>query len=340
MKHRLTKWIVSQNDTTVFVIEASMPEARAINQYVLYGKGYPKKLLANLHFWTWNTEEVLNLLKWMRTYNLSGKGQIEFWGCDMQYPKVAADSVRAFINRANPSYLAKLNHNYQLLSGPDSMRGMSQHKLDTLYRNSMSVFSHLRENMSTYLNRFDNVQVEWAIQNARIVEQSIARFLGIGKTRDKSMAENIKWIVDHHSSNSKTIVWAHNDHIGRGSNNMGHYLNIYFENKYRPVAFAFGEGNYSAVLGPTKPVKSFPAPAPMKGSVEYVLHQLDVPKLALDLRRANNDKDGKWLASPKLFRSIGSVAEDLPYKKQALTTSFDALIYFDHITASHSFGRP
>jgi len=184
------------------------------------------------------------------------------------------------------------------------------------------------------------MQVEWAIQNARIVEQSIARFLGVGKTRDRSMAENIKWIDDHHAPNAKILIWAHNDHLGRGSTNMGYYLNTYFENKYRPVAFAFGQGSYSAVLGPAEPVKRFPAPAPKKGSVEYVMHQLDTPKFTLDLRKAHKNTSGKWLASPKLFRSIGSLAEDLPYKKQSLAESFDALIYFDQITASHSYGRP
>ncbi|MGD2093071.1 MAG: erythromycin esterase family protein, partial [Candidatus Aminicenantes bacterium] len=84
MKHRITKFLAEEMGFTVFAIEASMPEAREVNRYVLTGQGDPKKALAGLYFWTWNTREVLAMIQWMREFNRSGKGRIEFFGFDMQ----------------------------------------------------------------------------------------------------------------------------------------------------------------------------------------------------------------------------------------------------------------
>src|SRR5687768_8995436 len=69
MKHRLTEFLASQLGFTIFSIEANMPEAYRLNDYVLHGKGDPKALLKGMYFWTWNTEEVLAMIEWMRQFN-------------------------------------------------------------------------------------------------------------------------------------------------------------------------------------------------------------------------------------------------------------------------------
>ena len=55
-----------------------MPEAFRLNDFVLRGEGDPKELLKGMYFWTWNTQEVLDMILWMRAFNMSGKGRIEF----------------------------------------------------------------------------------------------------------------------------------------------------------------------------------------------------------------------------------------------------------------------
>jgi hypothetical protein len=69
LKHRMLEFLVNEMGFTVFGIEASMPEAFNINEYVLTGKGEPDKALASFYNWVWNTEEVLDMIKWMRSYN-------------------------------------------------------------------------------------------------------------------------------------------------------------------------------------------------------------------------------------------------------------------------------
>src|SRR6202020_857846 len=107
----------TQKGFTIFSTEANMPEAYRLNDFVLNGVGDPKQLLKGLYFWTWNTEEVLDMILWMRDYNKSGKGRIEFTGFDMQTPTVSIDIVRKFAMSNDPTfYSATLDALYSELS--------------------------------------------------------------------------------------------------------------------------------------------------------------------------------------------------------------------------------
>src|SRR5262245_43295749 len=51
MKHRLVEYLASELGFTIFSIEANMPEAYRLNEYVLEGRGDPRKLVAGMYFW-------------------------------------------------------------------------------------------------------------------------------------------------------------------------------------------------------------------------------------------------------------------------------------------------
>lgn len=69
MKHRILEYLVKEKGFTIFSIEANMPESYALNDYIIDGKGDPRKLMAGMYFWTWNTQEVLDMIEWMKKYN-------------------------------------------------------------------------------------------------------------------------------------------------------------------------------------------------------------------------------------------------------------------------------
>jgi erythromycin esterase-like protein len=104
LKHRMLEYLATEMGFTIFSIEANMPEAYRLNEYVLKGTGDPAQLLRGMYFWTWDTEEVLDMIKWMRAFNQSGKGRIEFTGFDMQTPVVALQIVRDFVGPRDEEY--------------------------------------------------------------------------------------------------------------------------------------------------------------------------------------------------------------------------------------------
>ena len=81
---------------------ASYPDCIAINDYVLSGEGDPVVALNGQGFWTWDTEEVLDLIEWMRAYNENPdhEEKLLFYGYDMQNFTPAAtyaiEALKAF----------------------------------------------------------------------------------------------------------------------------------------------------------------------------------------------------------------------------------------------------
>ena len=113
LKHRIVEFLATQKGFTIFSIEANMPEAYRLNDFVLTGKGDPKELIKGMYFWTWNTQEVLDMVLWMRDFNQSGKGHIEFTGFDMQIPTVSMEIVRDFVQARDGHYFATLDPVYR-----------------------------------------------------------------------------------------------------------------------------------------------------------------------------------------------------------------------------------
>jgi erythromycin esterase-like protein len=126
LKHRMVEYLASQKGFTIFSIEANMPEAYRLNDFVLKGDGDPKELLKGMYFWTWNTEEVLEMILWMREFNKSGKGRIEFTGFDMQTPTMSLAEVRKFLQERDGAYLfATVNPLYKDVAGLDHATGQN-----------------------------------------------------------------------------------------------------------------------------------------------------------------------------------------------------------------------
>ena len=123
LKHRILEFLATEMGFTIFSIEANLPEAYRLNDYVLRGVGDPRQLLRGMYFWTWDTEEVLDMILWMRAFNASGRGRVQFTGFDMQTPTVAMEIVRAFVTRYDAPYTAAIvraNDEIRAMGAPSS----------------------------------------------------------------------------------------------------------------------------------------------------------------------------------------------------------------------------
>ncbi|MGD8627009.1 MAG: erythromycin esterase family protein, partial [Anaerolineae bacterium] len=113
VKHRLIEFLVQEMGFTVFALEAYWPETNRINDYVLSGNGNARELLATLQYWPWNTQEMLDLIEWMRDYNAQ-RGQappVRFYGFDMQNAKLALEDLLDYLQRVDPGAASQANSN-------------------------------------------------------------------------------------------------------------------------------------------------------------------------------------------------------------------------------------
>ncbi|MCC6426370.1 MAG: erythromycin esterase family protein [Phycisphaerales bacterium] len=110
-KHRLVEFLVEEMGFDIFSIEANMPEAYALDDYILGGHGDVNTLISGMYFWTWNTEEVRGMVEWMRDYNArqstaGSARRIHFTGFDMQAGAVALKIAREFLKSNDPDFAA------------------------------------------------------------------------------------------------------------------------------------------------------------------------------------------------------------------------------------------
>lgn len=356
MKHRLTEYLATEMGFTVFAIEASMPEAFRLNDYVLRGEGDPKELLKGMYFWTWNTREVLDMILWMREFNKSGKGRIEFLGFDMQEPRVAAENVRAFVAKADPDYAKALDEAYaglksysqyqQLLApawarspGAKAAEGAADPARTEVLKfaaATAAVADRLEKERARLIEAMkgDAAGVDWATQNARVVAQAVATLSAQGFHRDKCMADNVDWILKHRPPGTKVVLWAHNGHVAAHPGAMGGFLRQRHGADMVVVGFAFHEGRYTAVARGAG-LKANEAGASEPGSVEWAFHRAGMPRAILDLRTVEKDSPGSgWLAGGVGHRNIGALAMGPAFAPQVLPAAYDLLIFFDRTTPS------
>jgi erythromycin esterase len=344
VKHRLTEYLASEKGFTYFAIEANMPEAYRINEYVLTGKGDPRELLSGMYFWTWDTQEVLDMIEWMRKFNASGKGKIHFLGFDMQFGKVAMANVVAFANKVDPEYSKKLDTAYEGLADywgdPKAALAARKRSLEEkkqLAERAWAVVKHLEANREKYRKTHAAAVVERAIQDARVAAQSAQVQYAPGTYRDECMADNVAWILRQAPKGAKIVLWAHNGHVARQPGAMGSFLAKRFGKEMVVMGFACHEGKYTAVNPGKGLVDDNPLQPPPRGSIEWSLHRTGHARGVLDLRKAVKARDGKWLDQPLPFRMVGALAMKEQFYPTKVTEHYDALIWFTHTRPSVCF---
>jgi erythromycin esterase len=330
MKHRMLEFLVAKLGFTVFAIEANLPEAYAVNEYVLDGKGDPAKALAGLYFWTWDTEEVLDMIKWMRAWNADPAHvqKVKFLGFDMQTTTVAARQVQDYLGAADPAVplLAPLTEK-------DDVGAFK--KLSTDDR------AKLRATLGELVRRLAaDPKAGTIAADARVLAQAVDLFeaeaagMAAGSdTRDAAMADNIGWLLDHEPKGTKMVVWAHNGHVSSErteTKTMGSHLKQTYGAGYVTIGFVFGEGSFQAMnMAEHKLQQWTVGPAPVE-DVSTAFARAGVGALlALDLRRAPPGPIADWLAAPHPTRETGAVFadEDSMEFPMSLAKMYDAVIY-------------
>src|SRR5436190_5649942 len=84
MKHRLVRFLVEKLGFTMLALESDWLSAEPINDYVLTGRGELSSLLQNNGHDIWYTQEILDLIEWIRAYNtnIEPARQVHFAGFD------------------------------------------------------------------------------------------------------------------------------------------------------------------------------------------------------------------------------------------------------------------
>jgi erythromycin esterase len=359
MKHRLLEFLVEKMGLTMFAMEGSWSAGEQINRYVVQGQGDAAKVLQLFHFWTWNTQEVLDLLTWMRAYNADPTHlqKISFAGFDCQFIESNTyESVTQYLQAVDPPRAMTVAALYQGLR-PDptismvkyesAYQQLPQSTLQRYVSQAQKVYELLTQQRAVYEKRSSPQAFAVALKEARVIVQHAQLFSvnpdEVGGFRDKAMAENIAWLHEQTQNGKRLLLWAHDGHIATGEQPaMGSLLRQRYGNHYLAVGMSFYEGSFNAVglgdKGQSTPVQPFEVQLSDPGSYNETFGHLGLSLYALDLRHFADGAAGQWVQVPHTFAMIGALFDSRKASYMSLLflpDYFDVIIHIQKVTASH-----
>ncbi len=262
MKHRMLEFLVKEMGFTVFAIEASYSRCKYINDYVLTGQGNLDTATVIQGFTTWSTEEVRDMIKWMREYNSTNPmHKIQFVGFDLQVNDAAELEILNYYKKVDSTKLISiipLMHNvldaeYKggVFSGDTSIRNLISpiEKLITSFIEKQGEYV-----LKTSKEEYDEVLWDQKILHQYLVSYSYNNFSAVVKKEDRDfyMAQNILCWLTYFPPGTKMMVWAHNGHIEKDyldattTPSMGSYLANQLKEDYYAIGFDFYKGKFQS----------------------------------------------------------------------------------------------
>ncbi|MFF1509421.1 erythromycin esterase family protein [Streptomyces sp. NPDC058326] len=361
-RHRIFEHLVERRGFTTFALEANWSTGLLVDAWVRTGRGDIRAIMRDEFqesYRLWNTEEYLDLFRWMRRHNQLHPGhQVRFMGNDLGYAGANLfDEVTSYVARTHPALLPRFQELYRA-SRPTGeveawMKGYMTRPLPERRRMAGEVNTALAllERQRPGKGARAREDAAWAVQHARAIAQvgteyahDILSDTGIADAmlyRDRVMAENTVWW--QRRTGDRIVLAAHNMHVGYETAKadqyprvQGAFLRDALGRDYVTVGTSFGQGSFNAhdTGAPGEPLRSFTVGTLGPDSNAHTLDRVSPDPFYLDMRRAT-PASRDWLGTHRPNRTIGTAypwpGAVVPVR---LSTAYDLLLHFPRITAA------
>jgi erythromycin esterase len=340
-KHRIYRHIVETHGPTALAFESNAAATTGLDDFVLGVGDAPP--LAKTGYFSLVTEEVRDLLIWMRAYNQDPKHRhkLRVVGIDMQDEQGSISAALEFLSAVDPARADALRPRLAAAGEPtpDSLaarRAAVDELLATLEREAPR---YRKKGGELGLARAKQAAIA-AQQGLALVSQMVQPDPALSgvNLRDRAMADNVQAALLAEGAKGRVVVWAHNIHVMAtpllGERTLGTELRERHGDAFVAVGLHFGRGSMLAVdirvpeeqmqLGT---VSVGPAPP---GYLEAALAALGHPTAAVRLRGATG------LDTLLPTRTVGAAfaGESEMQLVTAIARAYDAIVYVDEITAA------
>ncbi|MEL6391677.1 MAG: erythromycin esterase family protein [Bacteroidota bacterium] len=353
-KNQLFRTLVTEAGFKAVVFEIPWGNALVVNDYVRNGVGTAEAVVGQTYYWTYDTQEVIDLVQWMHDYNqdLPEEDKIWFLGCDVQGPDFGAEitRLRGYLESVDPDAVADLIDNYDQLPQSDLFDYylVSEEVHSANQIGTQLVYDHLVDQEVAYTNRSSALSYQIALMAAHLIRERerIYRTSDYGEPRDELMAVYTEWWQGILAEDSKIAVWAHNRHVMNaasiGQNWMGTYLAQRVGEDYKALGFSFSRGRFNAFLanesgGFQASVRAQAIDQTGCNTINALLEKVEANQFFL-IKDELSLPVSSYFQLPRPFTQmgagfnpeyIGNYTQDLP-----LLRLYDVLVHFDNTSPS------
>ena len=351
LMHRVFEFCVAELGFTMLAVEAPFPESRAVNAYVLDGIGNAADALAGMRYWIWDTEEVLDLIEWMRWWNVNNARKVKFYGFVTDYPAAPARWLIDFLERVAPDLAAECKDKLAPLTSDftaELFGQLAEARRDAVFACIARVRAAFEQERPRWIAATSVHDWHLGRLHAKTLDESTRFQIKRNYTsHDRIMAENVCALLEAEGPDAKAVLWAHNGHAWRATyddeKSMGGYLDAMVGRAQRVICTSFDRGAFLARSYPTGVLADHTVPAAPPGSFDAVLAQAGLPLCVLDLAGAPREGPvGAWLAAEMPMRGIGGIYGFPSDNKLGVTYTntirprehFDAVMFVAETTAT------
>jgi len=365
MRSRITRELIARKNFKFVTIEGDWPDAARIDHFVRHFDTPPSEWTAFARFptWMWRNNDVREFVDWLRLYNTDKRPdqRVAFHGLDLYSLYSSIRSILKYLDEVDPATAEIARRRYACLTpwqadpatyGKAALAGTYRSCEGDVVRMLTELATKHREYAEHDGERFLD-----AVQNARLVANAerYYRVMYYGSReswnlRDGYMFETLKILRDFHSPDNKTIVWAHNSHVGdaaatemssRGEFNIGHLCRKEFGDRVYSIGFGTDNGTVAAASDWDGPMEVKTVRPSLAGSYERLFHETGLPGFMLGLGDGSGSLQ-QGLSKPRLERAIGVIyrpesERESHYFHAVLPEQFDEYIWIDTSHAVQPF---
>ena len=215
--------LVEKNGVRAFALEGDFGGCEQVNRYIHGGEGTARQAAAAIGFQIYKTDEMAELIEWMRQYNANAaEGEdLRFYGFDMQRPKNSLELLKEACEQNGMDAAA--------------LEGLSEIE-DAALIESLKAQLQTKENTQMAVHAADMLLNGLQLKNTTDSNAAI-------DLRDELMAQNVQWILQQEQAlgKEKLFITGHNGHVAKwGSYNaMGKLLQTSLGDGYYVIGTDF-----------------------------------------------------------------------------------------------------
>lgn len=219
MKTEVFKALVENNDCRTFIIEGDFGGALKVDEYINGGNGTAEEIVGEIGFAIYRTQEMADLVDWMRSYNetVPAEKKLHFYGMDAQRYDNNKEYLFSVLDKTIPELSTKYTELFSQLTDENRT------SLDAATLNhGKEAALELKKEMDTAEADIVKTSGQTAFDFAKECVNAIYACCDImssdnyNATRDKYMFEKVEWFLQY-GDDSVLFINGHNGHIGKTS---------------------------------------------------------------------------------------------------------------------------
>ncbi|MCB9899019.1 MAG: erythromycin esterase family protein [Planctomycetes bacterium] len=292
LQRRILERLVDERGFDTLALDSGLAETLYLGLYVTRGRGDPRALAREVLPWHRQSEDVLDLIEWLRERNESHPHNVRLVGIEALGVEAGLRSVTAFLERVDADRAERFEKAFLPLSALEDERGdgprPSNATLELASSEADDLLDAFDARREAWSEETSNRTTERARQLVVVLRQVVAMAREPARAEELHVAallDNIEWELDQ-DPESKVVLLLHDRLLLRGGETptLGDRLHERFGDEALLVATTVRSGGFRAWPGGGEQIETFELPEPPTSSLEAAVPELGVPAVLLDLR--------------------------------------------------------